>query len=65
MDIYVLNKNLETVAIIDTYKSLIWTKRYYTYGDFELYVPADKELLNYLKEDYLLVRDDDDSVMII
>lgn len=65
MDIYVLNKNLETVAIIDSYKSLIWTKRYYTYGDFEIYVPADKELLNYLKEDYFLVRDDDDRVMII
>lgn len=65
MDIYVLNKNLETIAIIDSYKSLIWTKRYYTYGDFELYMPADEELLNYLKEDYYLIRDDDDSVMII
>lgn len=65
MDIYVLNKNLEVVAVIDSYKSLIWTKRYYTYGDFELYIPTNKELLNYLKEDYLLIRDNDDSVMII
>lgn len=65
MDIYVLNKNLEAIAIIDSYKSLIWTKRYYTYGDFELYVPANKDLLNYLKQDYFLVRDDDESVMII
>lgn len=65
MDIYVLNKNLETIAIIDSYKSLIWTKRYYTYGDFELYIPADENLLNYLKQDYYLIRDDDESVMII
>lgn len=65
MDIYVLNKNLVVIAIIDNYKSLIWTKRYYTYGDFELYIPADEKLLNYLKQDYYLTRDDDDSVMII
>lgn len=40
MDLYVLNKNLETTGVIDAYESLIWTPRYYTYGDFELYLPA-------------------------
>ena len=40
MDLYVLNKSLETTGVIDSYESLIWTPRYYTYGDFELYLPA-------------------------
>lgn len=65
MDVYVLDSSFEPVAVIDTFKSLIWTKRYYTCGDFELYIPADESLLQYLQPDYFLIRDDDDSVMII
>ena len=40
MDLYILNKNFEKIGLIDTYESVIWTTRYYTYGDFELYIPA-------------------------
>lgn len=65
MDVYVLDSSFVPVAVIDCYKSLIWTKRYYTCGDFELYIPADDSLLPYLKEDNFLMRDDDDSVMVI
>lgn len=65
MDVYILDSNFNPVAVIDCYKSLIWTKRYYTCGDFELYVPADESLLQYFQPDYFVTRDDDDSVMII
>lgn len=65
MDVYVLDSSFVPVAVIDCYQSLIWTKRYYTCGDFELYIPADDSLLPYLKEDNFIARDDDDSVMII
>ena len=65
MDIYVYNKNLERIGLIDIYKSLIWTKRYYQAGDFELYVPASTELLETLQRDNILVREDDDTVMVI
>lgn len=65
MDLYILDSNLTPVAIIDSYKSLIWTTRYYTCGDFELYIPADNDLLEYIKQDYLIIREDDDTVMII
>ena len=65
MDIYVLDSSYNVIAVIDTFKSLIWTKRYYACGDFELYIPAEKSMLKYLQPDYFLVRDDDDSVMII
>jgi hypothetical protein len=65
MEVYVLNKSFEPVAVIDVFKSLIWTKRYYTFGDFELYIPADSIVLQYIKPDYYLQRKDDDAVMII
>ena len=65
MDVYILNKIFQPIAVIDEYKSLIWTKRYFEYGDFELYIPADDSLLEFLQPDLYVKRDDDESVMII
>lgn len=65
MDIYVLNSDLEQLAIIDSFKSLIWTKRYYTCGDFELCMAADLEKLKFLQPDNFLIREDDETVMVI
>lgn len=59
MDLYLLNSNYEKIAVIDNYQSIIWTLRYYTPGDFELYTPATPELFQMLKKDYMLVRDID------
>ena len=65
MELYILDKQRTPVAVVDAYTSLIWTTRYYTYGDFELCIPADKKYLDFLKRDYFVTRDDDDSVMLI
>jgi hypothetical protein len=59
MDIYVLNDNFERVGIIDNYTSLIWNTRYYTPGDFELYVAADNRILELINNNTYLVRDKD------
>lgn len=59
MDIYVLDRELKIVGIIDSYISIIWTTRYFTYGDFELYLSADKTMLELLKVGRYLVRDKD------
>lgn len=65
-EIYIKSDDLsKTLAVVDTYKSLIWTKSYYTAGDFELYMVADYKILPYLKNDNVLTRDDDDRLMII
>lgn len=65
MDIFVLNTNFEPVAIVDTFESMIWTDRYNAYGDFELYLPMDSDMLEYLKEDYYLWIKESDHCMII
>lgn len=65
MNFYVLNQNLETVAVIDTFSSMIWTTKYNDVGDFELYLPATDNILNALQKDYFVTRDDSDTTMII
>lgn len=61
-DIYVLNKNLEPIGIIDTYKSCIWANRYKEVGDCELYVEATTEKMDLLVKGNYLTRLDDDMV---
>ena len=59
MDIYVLDKDFNAIELIDTYTSIIWTTRYYDFGDFELYLPVTNRLIEVLQRDYYLVRDKD------
>lgn len=65
MELYVKNTALETIGIIDVYTSIIWTKRYYTAGDFELYLPVSVDALNLLHIGNYIVRQDDETVMIV
>lgn len=65
MDILALNKDLDVISIVDVYESLIWTERYYEYGDFEIYTAMTQDVLNYIKTDYYLQRRGSDRVMII
>jgi len=65
LDLYVLDKNLIPIAIVDCYSSLIWTTRYYSPGDFELYLPVNDETLSILKIGNYIHRQDNDRIMII
>ena len=62
IDIYVLDRNLEAVGVIDTYRSLIWANRYYEVGDCELYLEASEENISLLQDGNYLIRPDDDMV---
>jgi hypothetical protein len=62
IDIYVLDKNLEQIGIIDAYKSLIWANRYNKSGDCELYLEASISNYSLLAEGNYLMRQDDDMV---
>ena len=65
MDLLVLNDSLDVVAIVDSYKSLIWTGRYQECGDFELYIAMSDDLLTYIRQDWYLWNKESDYVMII
>mgnify|MGYP002731915666 FL=1 len=58
MELYILNQTFQRVAVIDQYSSLIWTRRYWDVGDFELYIPADPDLLQYLQIGFYVFRED-------
>lgn len=71
MNVYVMNSSLERVGVIDSYRSIIWTQRYYTTGDFELYLDASDDNITLCQKGYYLYREGDyedgtfKSVMII
>ena len=65
MDFMILNKDFQTIAMVDTYESAIWTDRYDQYGDFEIYLPASKAAWLLFEQDYYLWTKQSDHLMII
>lgn len=59
MNIYVLDQKLNTVAIYDFYKSVIWSNRYYKTGDFEMQIPLVANVKENMQQDYYIYRDRD------
>lgn len=62
---FVLDNNLNRLMLLDTYESLLWTERYSSYGDFEVYTYPTEELVSNLKEGYFLSLNDSEQTMII
>lgn len=65
MDIWVLNRNFESILVVDSYRSLIWTERYYEAGDFEIYFELTPEIAKAVVIDNYVWLNDSDQVMII
>lgn len=65
MNILLLDQNFDSVDVIDSYESVIWTDRYYEYGEFELYLPTSEKYLADAIQDYYIYRNDSEHMMII
>lgn len=48
-EIYVRDKNLNKIGLIDNAESVIWTNRYFECGDFEIYAKATSQILELCK----------------
>ena len=47
MQLIILDKNMDTLGVVSVFNTLIWDRRYYDSGLFELYTPAEFfELMN-------------------
>lgn len=57
MNVYVLDQNFNKIAVIDVMSSIIWTNRYYSKGDCEIYLSMSERNLDILRENYYLVRE--------
>lgn len=57
---YVINDDLKTDRLIDSYVSLIWNESYREAGDFELYIEATKDNVEYytkaVKDHYCIIK---------
>lgn len=62
MEINVLNNNLQKIAVVDNYTSLIWCKRYFDIGALDLEIEATTETLAIFKKGYFITRNDDDAI---
>lgn len=65
MEFYALDKTFASVMVIDTYISAIWTKRYFSCGDFKIQMPASLELIQNIQTGYYIRRTDDDTIMVV
>ena len=65
MELILLNKSIRPVRVVDQFESLLWNERYSECGDFELYTPANTELLNVIKKGYYFFLNDSDQQMIV
>ena len=56
--VWVMDGSFNRLAMIESYTSLIWSRRYYETGDFELYIEADDTNLNLLRIGNYVSRSD-------
>ena len=65
MEFLILDENLQTSSVLDTYESIIWTDRYNKCGDFELYNSMSDTILSKIKQDYYIWTRDSEHTMIV
>ncbi len=59
MELYVFNRDLELIGIIETFTSLRWVRRYYKTGEFELHCALNSDTLSLLQRDNIIYKKDD------
>lgn len=65
MDVTIRDNNFNIVGIVDDYESIIWTDRYDSPGDFQLYGTLDSTIAEYCKVGYFVNIPNSDRTMII
>lgn len=59
MELFIFNKELELIHIIDVFNSLCWRRKYYEVGEFELEIELTDDILKYLKIGNIIYKKDD------
>lgn len=65
MEGLILNRKFEAQCILDAFESFIWTERYHEPGDFELYMPMNMTVMEFVKEQYYIWIKESDRLMIL
>ncbi|MCS4464925.1 siphovirus ReqiPepy6 Gp37-like family protein [Clostridium botulinum] len=59
MELYIFNRDLKLIGILDTFTSLRWIRRYSKTGEFELHCALNSSTLELLKRDNVVYKKDD------
>lgn len=59
MELYIFDKNLNRLGLIDKYESLIWNRKCNEVGIFELHCNVEYDTLRYLKKDNIIFKSND------
>lgn len=65
MEAMVLDKYFTNVMLLDVYESFIWTDKYQSYGDFELYMPPTPEVVKNVQKDHYVWYRNSERAMIV
>lgn len=65
MNIFVLNKNFESILLVEMIQSLIWNDKFNEAGDFELYISAKAYDMSYFQIGYYVITTLSDRTMVI
>ena len=65
MEVVGLSSSFQSTGTIDQFESLIWTDRYNTPGEFELYTPVRSDVLTTLALDNFVYLRDSEHIMIV
>lgn len=60
-----MDRDFVKIAELDEYESFIWTDRFSSCGDFELYAPYSRELLEMCQPNFYISNDESEHIMII
>ena len=55
----VFDKYMNPKGVIEMYDTLIWTRRFFSYGEFKLLVPCTDKHASLLTKDSIIMKDDD------
>lgn len=61
MEIYVYSKEMNLLGVADEIISLLWTRRYWSPGEFKLLVPFSEKHRELFSPGHLIIRDKDDE----
>ena len=64
MELILLDDSFNSVCAIDSFESLIWTDRYNEYGDFELYLFVNEDILQNVKLNYYFLLENAEVALV-
>lgn len=61
MELYIFDRQLNFLGLLDNFFSLRWVRRYYRVGEFELHCPLDARTLALLQRENIIWKQGDDE----